>query len=130
MIKRKRLSSFNILWVAAIVMLVAMSCGKDNDISLSMSETKEKLVISASYPARESARVHDYIKSKLNMTDITDFRHLEVEKYRTPDKKMNFHIKSRDGYLKIELDKRDNTSRSYKALKKIGEGLGGVLRGQ
>jgi hypothetical protein len=109
--------------LAAAVMLVTISCGTDNDIDLSISETEEELVVSASYPARDSERVHDYIKSKLNMTEITDLRDLDGKDYQSPDTKMNFHIKSRDGYLKIVLDRRENTSRSYKVLKETAEGL-------
>jgi hypothetical protein len=111
------------LFLFAIVALVLINCGSDEDIAIEISETEEALTVYASYPDKDSKLVHDYVRSKLKMTDITDLHHLEVKKYQTPDQQMNFHIKSRDGYLKIVLDKSENTRQSYLAMKRTGQGL-------
>ena len=123
--KNLRLLSYSLL--SAAVLLLAAGCGTDNDINISISETDDELVVAARYPEKESKRVHQYVKTKLRMTDISDFNHLEIKEYQPPHQRMNFHIKSRDGYLKIVLDKKENTMRSYERLKDAGKGLQKLL---
>jgi hypothetical protein len=98
-----------------------------HDITISVSETKHKLNLSASFPDRDSKKVHDYIKSQLNMSDLTDMQSVEIKHYETPDYKMRFYIKSRNGSIRIVFDKDENTLAAYRKLKKTGEGLKKVL---
>jgi hypothetical protein len=102
----------------------------DNDIKISVSENKHELTLSASFPDQDSKRVHDYIKSELKMVDLSDMRAVEIKRYETPDYKMHFSIKSRNGYIKIVLDKDENTSAAYYRLKKASEGLEDLLAGR
>lgn len=120
----KKLGSLIYSFLSAVLVLIVIGCGTDNDIAIGIFETKDELVLSASYPENESKRVHEYVRSKLRMTDISDLRYLEIKEYQTPDQKMIFYIKSRDGYLKIMLDRSKNTYQSYKTLKKTGQELG------
>ena len=119
----KNLRSLTFSLLCGVLLLTVVGCGTDNDIDISISETEEELVVSANYPDNKSSAVHRYVKSKLRMTDISNFRYLEVKNYQTPDHKMNFQIKSRDGYLKIVLDKTANSHRSYELVKDMGKGL-------
>lgn len=120
----KNLCSLTYSFLFAVLVLMVIGCGTNNDVDIRISETKDELVISASYPEKESKRVHEYVKSKLKMTDISDLRYLEIEEYQTPDQNMSFHIRSRDGYLKIVLDRSKNTDQSYKVMKETGQELG------
>ena len=98
-----------------------------NDISISVSETKHEFKLSASFPDKDSKEVHDYLKSRLNMTDLSDMSAVEIENYETPDYKMRFYIRSRNGSIKIILDKDENTLAAYHKLKKTSEGLKKLL---
>lgn len=126
----KNLCSLTYSFLSAVPVLIVIGCGTNNDVDIRISETKDELVVSASYPEKESKRVQDYVRSKLKMTDISDLRYLEIKKYQAPGQNMNFHIRSRDGYLKIVLDRSKNTYQSYKALKETGQGLGKLLAQQ
>ncbi|MEO7992107.1 MAG: hypothetical protein ABI663_21320 [Chryseolinea sp.] len=118
-----------VLLVVCCMAAAAMALRNINnhDINISFSETDDKLTLSASFPDEDSERVQDYIKTQLKMTDLSDFGNLEIKRYHTPDQKMHFSIKSRDGYIKIVLDKTNNTSASYNQLKKTREGLNTLL---
>jgi uncharacterized protein YsxB (DUF464 family) len=101
-----------------------------HDINIVVSENKHALTLSASFPDQDSRMVHDYIKSELKMVDLPDMRSVEIKHYETPDYKMRFYVKSRDGYIKIVLDKDENTSAAYYRLKKASEGLENLLAGR
>jgi hypothetical protein len=102
--------------------------GKDTRIDI--SDNKNELTILSSFPKTNSKKVNDYLRSKLNLTDLSDLNYLEIMIYQTPDKLMTFHIKSRADYLKILLDKNKNSFEAYKKMKEMGEGLKEVLTNQ
>jgi hypothetical protein len=111
--------------ITAAVILVSMR-GNSN-IEIEVSETGSEWSLAASFPAKYAADVHDYIKSELRMTDLTDFRHLEIKRYETPDHKMRFHIKARTGSLEIVMNRKENSPAAWQRLKKASEGLKSIL---
>jgi hypothetical protein len=117
-------ASFLVTCVIAAV--VFLEFNKD-DIAISFSETRDQVTLSVSFPDEDSKRVQDYVKAQLKMTDLSDLKNLEVKQYHTPDQQMRFSIKSRDGYIKIALDKIKNPPAAYSRLKKIGNGLNTLL---
>jgi hypothetical protein len=114
-----------VIAVAAIVFFKSNLFGKN--INITISDSRNELSLVASFPIKYSEEVQGYIKSELNMTDLPDLKFVEVKRYQTPDHEMRFHIKSRDGYLKIVLDKRDNDHESVYKLKEIGKGVEEIL---
>ena len=98
-----------------------------NDIDIHTSETEEELVVSASFPKEDTELVHNYIRTQLKMSDVPDMTHLEVKDYITPDARMRFYIKSRPGYIKIVLDRTENSTYAYRKLKNTGKGIEKVL---
>ena len=99
--------------------------GRNTNISI--SENKNEVNISAEFPKEKSKAVQDYLRKKLNLADLPDLNHLEIKHYSTPDKLMNFYIKSRPGYVKLSLDKGDNDLNAYKKMKETGEEIKKVL---
>jgi len=98
-----------------------------NSASIRISETKDELSISAEFPKTRSRLVHDYLAKKLNLTDLSDLSYVEIKHYQTPDRLMDFYIKSRAAYIKIVLNKGDNSRYAYNKMKETGEGLKKVL---
>ncbi len=92
-----------------------------NNISIRFSDTDDELEFSASFPDEYSDEVHDFVKSQLRMNDLSDMKYLEVKHYETPDQRMRFDIKSRKGFLKITMDKRENSREGYALLRRTGE---------
>jgi hypothetical protein len=99
----------------------------DDDIHISISESEEELSLSASFPKEDSEKVHEYVKAKLKMSDLSDFRYVEIKHYQTPDHKMRFHIEARPGYIKIVLDRTENSEAAYRKLRATAEGVKKVL---
>ena len=126
----KQRQSLVIVFSAIIVIAAAavfLNSRTDNDITISFSETEDELQLSASFPDKYSKEVHDYVRSHLKMNDLSDLRYLEVKHYQTPDHKMRFNIKARNGYIKIVLDKMENSETAYRKLRDTCEGLKKVL---
>ena len=124
------MKSYTVLAAAILVCAIAavVLCGANrNDINITFSETKDDITLSASFPDHDSERVQEYVKSQLQLKDLSDFKHLKTKQYSSPDQQMHFSIKSGTGHIKIVLDKVRSSSGSYRQLKKIGEGLNKLL---
>ena len=114
-----------VMFVAATAFLKNAVTG--DDVNISISDNKNELGISASFPKTKSEEIHSYLRNQLNLSDLSDLKHLEIKKYQTPDGLMHFYIKSRDGYVKMLLNKNVNSSDAYLKMRKTGEGLKEVL---
>jgi hypothetical protein len=102
------------------------SFGNGNtDISLSITE--KEINFTASYPKAKAKRVHAYVKETLHLNDLPDMQSVEIKEYKTPDGIYTLYLKSRDGYLKLRLDRRRNPPEAFEQVKMIGEGVKKVL---
>jgi hypothetical protein len=97
--------------------------GPNNSIDISFSENKVTAGLAASYPKDRSAGVHEYIRNYFGLTDLPGMSALEVKQYETPDGSMRFDIKSKDGYIRIVMNKAQNTREAYVKLRGAVEGL-------
>ena len=109
--------------MVVVAMVVVINRSMSNDIHISISETRDELSVSASFPDDQSERVQQYVKKQLTMTDLSDLRYVDVKHYETPDSRMRFNIKSRPGFIKIVMNSKDNTSYGYRKLKETAEEL-------
>jgi hypothetical protein len=100
-----------------------------DNLSISISENKEKITLTVEYAANRAASVHQYISDHFGLTDLTELGATEVKDYHTPDKSMHFYIKSRNGYLKIVMNRKSNTPEAYDRIRQAAEGLKRVLAG-
>jgi acetone carboxylase gamma subunit len=108
-----------------VVIAVVLFLRKEfsDDIDISFAETEEAVTLSATFPDEDSKMVHDYVKKQLKMSDLTDFKYLEVKNYQTPDATMRFHVNAHAGYIKIVLEKKENSKAGYRKLKETAEGV-------
>ena len=93
--------------LALFVLGYAANKNRSEDISIGTSETTQELTLFADFPDRKSEAVQDFLVKNLNLTDLTDLRHLEIKHYQTPDRSMRFYIKSTEGSLRISLNKNE-----------------------
>ena len=100
------------------------------NISINISENKDEIGISAHFPKTKSKAVQDFLRKKLNLTDLANLDYLEIKDYSTPDKLLRCYIKIRPESVKILLDKNKNDSGGYAIIKETGEELKKVLAEQ
>jgi hypothetical protein len=99
----------------------------DADINISVTEDEDELEIMAKFPRDQTRVVHDYLRSQLNLSDLSDLNAVVIKKYQTPDDLMTISLKSKPGYLKIVFDKHRNSREAYRKLKNASEGIKSVL---
>ena len=99
----------------------------NNNISITVSESKKEINISADFPDEKSKRVQDFLRNKLKMVDLNDLTYLEIEHYSTPDRLMRFYIKSRPGSVELSMNKEENDIQAYQRMKETGEEIKEVL---
>jgi hypothetical protein len=99
----------------------------DGDINISVTEDEDALEITARFPRDQTRAVHDYLRSQINLSDLSDLNAVVIKKYQTPDDKMTISLRSRPGYIRIVLDKHGNSREAYRKLKDASEGIKAVL---
>lgn len=103
--------------------------GHSHSIDISFTENKETARLLAYYPRDRATSINAYVKDHFGLTDITEMRVVEVSGYRTPDSSMSFDMKVRDGFLKIVMNKKENTLAAYDRLRAAAEGIQAILAG-
>jgi hypothetical protein len=93
------------------------------DIEIKVSEDDDELEITAQFPKEKTKALHDYLRSQINLSDLTNLNEVVIKKYQTPDDEMTIYLKSRPGYIKIVLDKHMNGKEAYQKLKIVSEGI-------
>jgi len=97
------------------------------DIEISVSEDDHELEITAQFPKEKTKALHDYLRSQINLSDLTDLNAVVIKKYQTPDDEMTIYLKSKPGFIKIILDKHKNSREAYLKLKNASEGIKQVI---
>jgi len=119
---------FNLFLITAVGLIMFSSCENTGNVSISHSESHNLYKFTAKYPERLTKEVQRYLDDELeNDTDFS-FENARMDADIVLDNRMAFYIKMYPGSLKIELDKTKNTYENYARMKKMGEGLGKVLK--
>ena len=100
-----------------------------NGISIYTSENKHELSLTARYPRKEAKEVHEFIRQHFSLSDLTEMGSVEIKNYQTPDRFINCSIKSRDGFIRIKMNKDINSQAALDRLREAAEKLKGVLVG-
>lgn len=95
----------------------------DHNINITVAEDEDELCIIAQFPEAKSKALHDYLRTQIDLSDLSDLNNVVIKKYHTPDDKMTVFLKSKPGYIKIILDKERNSREAYLRLKKASEGI-------
>jgi hypothetical protein len=93
--------------------------------------------LEAEYNTSNSAKVLHYINSSLKpggqpdqANDYFDINTRRIDVTTILSDKTEFYIKESPGKLKIALDKNKNSTASYYRIKKMCEGIQGLLAGR
>lgn len=99
-------------------------------LSISVSNNDNEYEFRAIYNENQTGIVQDYINDSIKPNGIFRSTHDYFNVSTTLADHTQFHIKSSPGELKIELDKRKNTTASYNRIKQMCDGISRLLTGK
>lgn len=98
-----------------------------NDINLKVSENESELNISAEFPSEKTPQVKNYLNKELNLDKELASKNHKIDGDISLEDGTFFYMKLAEGRLKIEMERKRNSQNAYKKLKRMFEGLKGVL---
>ncbi|MDF2432571.1 MAG: hypothetical protein JWP44_2202 [Mucilaginibacter sp.] len=102
----------------------------NHDISISVHEDDDSYKFSASYNDSNTSRIQQYINNSITPNRLAGSENDNFDATTTLADRTRFYVLEKPGRLKIELDKRKNSTASYLRIKKMCEGVKGVLAGK
>ena len=92
-----------------------------------VTETKTTYTLDASFRGDKASQFYQYLNSAVSPAAQFDFEEGDLETSTSLDDGTKFHIKSERGELQLIFDKSSNSHESYRRMKKIYEGLKGLV---
>ena len=102
----------------------------NHDIAISVNENEDTYTFTASYDRGNSLAVYNYINKNISPDRLGDSEKDYFDVTTSLTDKTVFYIKESPGKLKIAIDKRKNSTASYYRIKKMCEGVKGLLAGK
>jgi len=100
----------------------------NNSVSLQTEDRPGRLHFTADYPEKNTMRVQNYVKKYLKEARIfssaDDGQRVEV---RLTDG-MQFYVKYRPGYLRMDMERNKNSESSYQRMKNMIKGIEDILK--
>ena len=95
--------------------------------TVKVTETKTTYTLDASFTRDKASQFYQYINNAVSPAAQFDFEDGDIETSTSLDDGTKFHIKSQDGELQLIFDKSSNNRESYRRMKRIYEGLKGLV---
>jgi hypothetical protein len=102
----------------------------NHDLSIAFSENDDTYAFVASYNDSNTGRVQDYINQHIKPNGLFKSTHDYFDVTTTLADNTSFYVKESPGELKIELNKKKNSTASYYRIKNMCTGLGKLLTGK
>jgi hypothetical protein len=102
----------------------------NHDISISVSEDEDNYTFSAQYNRVNTGVVEHYINTCISPDRLGNSENDYIDANTSLPDKTQFYVKESPGQLKIKLDKRKNSMASYYRIKKMCDGIKGLLAGK
>ncbi|MGC3945725.1 MAG: hypothetical protein QM762_14590 [Chryseolinea sp.] len=116
------------------IVLTQCNTGKTESTTISndhttvkVSETKTTYTLDASFPREKANQFYQYINNAVAPAAQFDFEDGDLETITSLEDGTQFRIKSQRGELQLIFDKKSNSRESYRRMKKIYEGLKGIV---
>ena len=107
--------------------IVFFACEHHN-ITVKIEDSESMYEITATYPEDMTGEVQDYINSSFRPNRIFSGKD-DVIDAETPLRDGTIiHIKSSKGEFNLQFDKEENSRPAYEQMKRIGAGMGKVLK--
>ncbi|MEO6631706.1 MAG: hypothetical protein ABIN13_08295 [Mucilaginibacter sp.] len=102
----------------------------NGDISIAVKNTDDYYSYTASFDEDMTGHVQDYINYSIKPNGLFKSTHDYFNVTTTLADQTNFYVKESPGELKIELNKRKNSTASYLRIKNMCDGISNVLKGK
>ncbi|MEJ1242136.1 hypothetical protein WBG78_28570 [Chryseolinea sp. T2] len=99
----------------------------NGNTTVEVTETKTTYTLNASFSRDKASQFYQYINNTVSPEAQFDFEDGDLETGASLDDGTNFRIKSHRGELQLIFDKSINNQASYQRMKKIYEGLKGIV---
>jgi len=111
--------------IGALLLSISFSCKDSSETKVSITDSDDTYEFYAKFDKSKTRQIQDFINKKIAPSSLITDRDLDVT--TTLDDKTQFEIKQSPGKVHIKLDKEDNTVASYIRIKKICNGIRGII---
>ena len=98
------------------------------DLSIRYSESDVHYSMDAWFHESRTIDVEEYMDDKIGKQSNMSFANTRIDGRIGLDDHTTFFLKKFPGHLRIELDKRKNSTHSYREIKSLCEGIKEVLK--
>lgn len=102
----------------------------NGDVSIAVKNTDDTYTYTASFDEDYTGKVQSYINHSIKPNGLFKSTHDYFDVTTTLKDGTDFYIKESPGDLKIEINKRKNSTSSYLRIKKMCDGISNVLKGR
>lgn len=108
----------------------SISCGHldHHNISIHVSESSHDYKFLAHYDKSKTRDVDEYMDDEIGRNSNMSFVNSQIDGKISLDDRTTFYIKKSPGHLQINFDKDENSTASYREIKKMAEGLKEVMK--
>jgi len=111
--------------IGALLLSSSFSCKDSSDTKVSITDSDDTYEFYAKFDKSKTRQIQDFINKEIAPSTLNTERDLDVT--TTLDDKTQFEIKRSPGKVHIKLDKEDNSAASYIRIKKICNGIRGII---
>jgi len=102
----------------------------NGDVSIAVVDTDDTYSYNASFDEDYTGRVQGYINHSIKPNNLFRSTHDYFDVTTTLKDGTGFYVKESPGDLKIEINKKKNSTASYFRIKKMCDGISNVLKGK
>lgn len=118
-----------LLFCAVTCILVTSSCMSNNaDTSLTLTESDHYYSMYVYFNKGKTREVEKYMDSRIGRKSNMSFVNTQIDGTVALDDHTTFYIKKFPGFIKLKLDKNENSYESYHQVKAMCEGIEKVLK--
>ena len=104
---------------------ICLSCFDSEDIKISVTDSDNSYEFYAKYDKTKRREIQNFINNNLAPNRIAMNEDQDVT--ITLNDKTQFELRESRGKIRIKLDKEDNSAASYIRIKKMCEGIKGII---
>ncbi len=126
------LATFCLISLSALIIYTKFDVNDKNSdrTSISISEDDNSYRLEAVYNINNTGRVERYINNCISPNSLGKSENDYFDVTTSLSDGTVFYVKESPGILKIELNKKKNSTASYYRIKKMCEGVKGILSGK
>ncbi|WP_221391715.1 hypothetical protein [Dyadobacter sp. NIV53] len=110
---------------AVFLLSVCLSCFDSEDTKISVTDSDDTYEFYAKFDKSKMGEIQNFINRKIAPSSIVTDKNMDIT--TTLNDNTQFQLKESPGKIRIILDKEDNSVASYIRIKKMCEGIKGII---